>query len=576
MVLLRHPLTHPKESMSMVKVTLKSFLYCAISYFSIIFLQGGVRPRLIVVISVDQLSAHSVARYQKQWSHGLKSLFDEGVVFSEAYQSHASTETAPGHATIMSGRYPSQTGIVSNTWFGPGFRRIDSTEDDQTSVLLAPAGRKGASGTWFSGTTLGDWLIRQNPRSRVMAISGKDRASIFMAGTSTPDVYWFEPFVGFTTSMAYQTDLPSWLQEANQEWLQSLERQSLSWTPSNTNLSSLNASTYLLDGDYLGERVIKTGLPKLIKSISDPLDSNFYKRFRATPFYDQLILQFAQKLIEKENLGQGSDLDILMVGLSGTDYVGHNFGTGGAEMQDHLLRLDQSLGAFIKFLKSKDKNVAIILTADHGAPDFAERLHSQGLQASRESYAPWLKALNEAVQAKLTPGRTETLDVFRVTGNPPSELYINSAALGMDSNPALRATLMPRLMEIVKSAPHVMEVFSREEIEKTRIRHDQDPRTFTMAQRFHLSYNARRSGDIFIVFKPYMTWGMGGSQHGSPMNYDRHVPLVFWGPWQHEIIAEGVEIVDLAPTLASEFDIKPLQPLDGKILKLQRKGNVSQ
>lgn len=559
----------------MSKVTLKICFYFLIFSTLNIFPQANPRPRLVVILSVDQLSADLVGRYQPQWSWGFKTLFKEGVVFSEAYQSHASTETAPGHATILSGRYPSHTGIVSNTWFGPGFKRIDSTEDDNASVLLAPAGRKGASNSWFSGTSLGDWLIRQDPHSRVVAIAGKDRSSIFMAGSSTSHVYWFEPFIGFTTSIAYRLDLPPWLLRANEQWLKSLEKQSIVWSASKTNPSATNPQSYLLDGDYFGERIIKTGLPKTIKTINDPVDSSFFKRFRATPFYDELILQFAQKVIEEEKLGQRSSLDVLAIGLSATDYIGHNFGTGGPEMQDHLLKLDQALGSFIGYLKSIDSNVVIVLTADHGAPDFAERLNAQGLKAERDSYTSWLKELNALAQIQLALSPTDTSGIFKVTGNPPSELYLNQVALGIDTDPSLRAKLMPKLLAMVKTAPHVAEAFSREEIEQAAVPPKSDPRTLSMSQRFHMSYDPRRSGDIFIVFKPYTTWGMGGSQHGSPMNYDRHVPLVFWGPWKHQIITEGVEIVDLAPTLASELGIKPLQVLDGKILNLQPKIKIT-
>ena len=559
----------------MSKVTLKICFYFLIFSTLNIFPQANPRPRLVVILSVDQLSADLVGRYQPQWSWGFKTLFKEGVVFSQAYQSHASTETAPGHATILSGRYPSHTGIVSNTWFGPGFKRIDSTEDDNASVLLAPAGRKGASNSWFSGTSLGDWLIRQDPHSRVVAIAGKDRSSIFMAGSSTSHVYWFEPFIGFTTSIAYRLDLPPWLLRANEQWLKSLEKQSIVWSASKTNPSAINPQSYLLDGDYFGERIIKTGLPKTIKTINDPVDSSFFKRFRATPFYDELILQFAQKVIEEEKLGQGSRLDVLAIGLSATDYIGHNFGTGGPEMQDHLLKLDQALGSFIGYLKSIDSNVVIVLTADHGAPDFAERLNAQGLKAERDSYTSWLKELNALAQIQLALSPTDTSGIFKVTGNPPSELYLNQVALGIDTDPSLRAKLMPKLLAMVKTAPHVAEAFSREEIEQAAVPPKSDPRTLSMSQRFHMSYDPRRSGDIFIVFKPYTTWGMGGSQHGSPMNYDRHVPLVFWGPWKHQIITEGVEIVDLAPTLASELGIKPLQVLDGKILNLQPKIKIT-
>ncbi|MEQ6410534.1 alkaline phosphatase family protein, partial [Salmonella enterica subsp. enterica serovar Enteritidis] len=39
-----------------------------------------------------------------------------GAVFPSGYQSHAATETCPGHSTILSGFRPEHTGIIANNW----------------------------------------------------------------------------------------------------------------------------------------------------------------------------------------------------------------------------------------------------------------------------------------------------------------------------------------------------------------------------------------------------------------------------------------------------------------------------
>src|SRR5436190_20868456 len=72
------------------------------------------RPKLVVLITVDQLRPDYFSRWKSQLTGGLAQLANEGAFFTEAYQDHAVTETAPGHSTILSGMWPAHTGIIRN------------------------------------------------------------------------------------------------------------------------------------------------------------------------------------------------------------------------------------------------------------------------------------------------------------------------------------------------------------------------------------------------------------------------------------------------------------------------------
>ena len=81
-------------------------------------------PRLLVVISVDQFSANLFDEYRPQWTGGFARLAS-GTVFRNGYQSHAATETCPGHSTLLTGDHPARTGIISNNWIDQSLNRSD-------------------------------------------------------------------------------------------------------------------------------------------------------------------------------------------------------------------------------------------------------------------------------------------------------------------------------------------------------------------------------------------------------------------------------------------------------------------
>ena len=164
----------------------------------------AARPTLVVFITIDQMRADYFERFKSQLTGGLKRLHDEGAFFTQGYQDHAITETAPGHASTMSGRFPVHTGIMMN-----------SQGVNTSSAPLINAPEQGASPFRFQGTTLTDWLRAADPRTRFLSVSRKDRGAILPIGRSKGDVYWWSGNGTFTTSSYYADALPSWVNAFN-------------------------------------------------------------------------------------------------------------------------------------------------------------------------------------------------------------------------------------------------------------------------------------------------------------------------------------------------------------------------
>src|SRR5436190_378630 len=99
------------------------------------------------------------------------------------------------------------------------------------------------------------------------------------------------------------------------------------------------------------------------------------------------------------------------------------------------------------------------------------------------------------------------------------------------------------------------------------------PAEISVAERMRRSAYPGRVGDVLVAFQPYQTPTSPGlsyvASHGSPWNYDRRVPVLFW--WKGGEARERVlpiETVDIAPTLAAVTGVKPPADIDGRCLPL--------
>ncbi|RYD90700.1 MAG: alkaline phosphatase family protein, partial [Sphingomonadales bacterium] len=290
----------------------------------------------------------------------------------------------------------------------------------------------------------------------------------------------------------------------------------------------------------------------------------FNEAMRASPTFDATIADFALELIARENLGKGPATDVLAIGLSATDYIGHRLGNGGAEMCVQQAALDATIGRLLSAIKAMKIPVAVALTADHGATDAAEREHDHDAKAGRIDDRALMKALNNELVANLG------LAAAPLDTDDSQQLYIKA---GPDAAQAAR--IRDAAVAWLKARPEVKAVLTRADIEAASVPPGTTPDRFSVAQRFHESYDPERSGDIFVVFAERASFGIprkvGDSiaGHGTPWDHDRQVPILFWWPGARaETRDQAIETVDIAPTLAGVAGIRPPVHVDGRCLDL--------
>jgi predicted AlkP superfamily pyrophosphatase or phosphodiesterase len=290
--------------------------------------------------------------------------------------------------------------------------------------------------------------------------------------------------------------------------------------------------------------------------------TDFQDQVHASPLLDAVTLDFAAETAAARRLGKGPQPDLLAISLSATDYIGHRYGNGGAEMCVQMHALDAALGRFLDRIDALGVPYMVVLTADHGGIDAAERASEHGIAARRIDSTALVTALNKHLRQALAN------DYDPIVGDDPQQLIINAPG-----DPAFHARVRDEAIAWLRKQDAVDEVFTAEEIARAAPPLGKDPADLTTAERYHESYDPQRSGDIIVELARYATLGMPRAPtdtvagHGSPWDYDRRVPILFWWPGvTPEDRKEPIETVDIAPTLAGIAHV-PTPELDGKCLE---------
>ncbi|HZN98147.1 MAG TPA: alkaline phosphatase family protein [Gemmatimonadales bacterium] len=492
----------------------------------------ATKPTLLVFITVDQMRADYLDKWKSQFSSGLKRLVDGGALFTNGYQDHAITETAPGHASTMSGRFPRSTGIARN---------LEGVND--STPLVANAAGLGASPARFRGTTLTDWLTSADPKTRALSVSFKDRGAILMIGRSKQDVYWYSPSGIFTTSKWYRDSLPAWVTAYNATYGKRYAGRV--WTLLLPESAYPEPDSVPIEGNG---RLFQFPYP--LSASPDTVT----RQLPNTPFLDEATAGLALVGLEALGLGKGPQTDVLAVSFSATDLIGHRWGPDSRELHDQVLRLDRTIGAFIDSLYHLRDSTRIIfaLTADHGVTPFPE------LSQSRYNPPPVRVALRPAItaaRAVLAAAKVDTLAVQLESGS----LMIDRVA-GM--TPALINASADSFVAVARRIPGVARAERFSELTKHDLGKD------AIARRWLNMYGPDVPAEAIVVLTPgsYRV-EFGIAMHGSPSDDDSHVPILFYGaPFKPGRYPAFVRTVDIAPTLAQVLGVVPAEPLDGRAL----------
>jgi predicted AlkP superfamily pyrophosphatase or phosphodiesterase len=519
------------------------------------------RPKLVVMLVVDQMRADYVDRFQFQWTGGFKRLVDEGAWFRDAAYPYAATETCVGHSTISTGALPATHGMIANSWFDRDSQKMVTCTSDPKAKNSGYAGIpvKGGDSDWrMAVPAFADELkFQSGTPTRVVTFSLKARASITMGGRKADAATWFDGATGaLTTSDSYPT--VAFIEEYAKEH------------PVKGDIGKTWALT-LSENNYLyEEKATNAGPPAgWTATFPHPLrakdgtgnaDPEFYEQWSSSPFADTYLTNIAETAVSKLGLGSGAGTDYLGISYSSVDYVGHAFGPRSREIQDILIRLDQDLGELFSYLDSSvgRGNYVIALSADHGVAPIPEDLKKFGDDAGWLNMAEVRERVESAIEKLNYPKPA-------IAGITDSTLYFSDEVydrLKKDS------ATMKAVFEAIESVPGVAGYYTREEVEGRTATNNPIRAAYTN------SYFPGRSGDLVVVPKPYwpvtyFTPGRqreGGTTHGTPYYYDQRVPLFFMG-WgiQSGHFHGNVTPADIAPTLASLCGIT-LATRDGHVL----------
>ena len=515
-------------------------------------LSASAAKPVVVVISVDQFRYDYLERFAPWFtSRGFARFEREGATFSNARQRHSVTSTGPGHAVIGSGTLPSENGIVANRWLERE-RGVDEARwreyFEQLAAYRAPGGtadthrqpRAPDTRPWWTaggsprlaGSTDPSALLGGSLSSRidghVVSVALTDRAAILMGGHGADAAYWFDgPTARFVSSPHYRAnaatlafnDLVPGYMPASAQWkLARDDFRAATFDPP--------AAWPLKNTTYGGT------FPHPIPTL---------RALQYTPFAHEMVFDFALHMIAVEHP------DLVFVGISSTDYLGHLYGPESMEVADSAIRLDRSLAAFLDAIERRyGGDVVVALTSDHGIQSIPEiaKLRDPNADAGR------IDLRNPDANGRL------------IRDLPPARIEIErQIALRLGKRFSIDAPLSDAYVYFFEEAMlYLHPRFANQEVKRAlrdAVREIDGvagawTRGDALPPALRSSFHPERSGDVLLTLRPgwIWMWGSNSTTHGQPVEADLHVPLMLWGhgitPGRYD---DDVSPLDLARSL---------------------------
>jgi len=529
---------------------------------------GSIKhPRFILIIMIDQFRADYLSRFESRFlpakgknGHigGFRHLMTQGAYYPQGQYDLLQSVTASGHATVLTGAYPYQSGIPNNHWYDTESKKLIYCTDDPKYPVIAPhpgsSSDTGVSPKHLFATTVGDELKNAGYPSQVVSIALKDRAAVLMGGHRADLALWFDKESRSWTSSRYylpEGKLPQWIQQLNQQSLPPVH-QKLQWTLPSENGTGYSSDDSKAQANHENAGIIGgTQFPHSTQATSDGIFS--------MPIGIDLTITAAEKAIQHYRLGKGKYTDLLAVSFSTHDVIGHSFGLNSREIEELTVHEDKAISKLLNLIQKSIpgglSQTVVVLTADHGASSSPEWATQHKIKAGRIDETQLASQLSQHLNEKFgKPAQgnwVATLVDFNV--------YLNHPAIGQKKLD--QASVEAEAKAFLKQLPGVAFVVSSSDYEKRIL-----PPGMLERQTLH-TYFSGRSGDLIIVPRPYFIAGDCTGSHITGYSYDRTVPILLAGYHiKKGIFSNRAEVIDIAPTLSFLTGTVPPSLSEGRVL----------
>ena len=520
-----------------------------------IIAQQKEKPKLVIMMVVDQMRADYISRYwDKLGEGGFKRIVNNGYMNKNANYDFFPTYTAAGHANISTGSTPSINGIVGNDWYDRNkSRSVYCTEDNNVKTIGSESKAGLQSPANLMTTTVGEELrLATNFRSKVIGIAQKDLAAILTAGHNATGVYWFDESTGrFISSSYYTKSLPVWLNQFNERKLTEkyLSEKWETYLPIAEYKTFATADDVPYEGKFDGEKS-----PTFPHDIPEVLKKSDLGLIRSTPNGNKITFDLAKATIEGEALGTHDVPDLLNVSFSSTDYIGHQFGPRSIEVADMYIRFDIELQQFMEYLDKRigKDDYVLCISADHGAADNPNFLKDNKLPGGYTS-ANLKDSLNSFLKTQFS--------ISPVKAFKNQQFYVDETLISKSKHSI--EEVVSSMKSYLLRQPYIMAAYGKEQIMVSG-------NTSGMLPLLQNGFYYQRCGDVTVIFNSgYLEGPSGtGTTHGSTYRYDTNVPLLWYGKGiKKDTDFSEVKVSDIAPTLSAILDIQSPSGNTGSVIK---------
>ncbi len=525
-------------------------IVCAaiLTCLSFTFIKKQQHPKLVVLIAIDGLRGDLVDKYKPAFTGGFKRLYDEGFVFTNAWDDHAITVSHAGHETLATGNYPKNHGIVDAAFYeqsGDTLRFTDAFADSNYTLTGYPD-TKSISTKKVLTAGLAEWVKQKDASAKVLCVGTGNISSALYCAHPNDNVFWYSDDLGqYVSSTYFMQQYPAWVQQFNTEQVPQYLKKYTRW-------DNAIPQQFLRLCDEDSAAFENYGQKHVFPYIASQRakDSFMHYWIRNTPYCDDATIKFAQQGITSMQMGQTTTTDYVSIVLSQVDNTAHSFGPTSLEVFNVLYQLDRSLGDFFSYLDDKvgKGNYVVALSADHGFAAIPEQTAAKGQFAKRLVQDDIEKVL-DTVRKTVRIHKGESRDAV---AEGLKKLLLQYDFIADVYTPA-------QLNNPNNSGDEYLELYKKSH------RPDRVPRLPYFSLDYFQSPIAKAG--VMVRLKPGCMIDLDCVIHGSPYEYDRYVPLLFMGAGVTKgTSAQKVKTIDVAPTLAKLADIQAAKTVDGKAL----------